>query len=74
MRSKIMRDLENLDKKRVFEGECKHPVDSFGHFDTIIRPGDAVCEEDLDVVPKSMVVDTDPVVLLDKRNCFQENI
>ena len=41
------------------------PLDSFGHFDTIIRPGDAVCEEDLDVVPKSMVVDTDPVVLLD---------
>ncbi len=65
-----IKDQGNMWKVWIKRGSLKKenvsiPLDSFGHFDSIVRPGDIVEEEDLDVVPKSVVVDTDPVILLD---------
>ena len=53
-------------RRGMFRKGAKIPVDSVQHFDTIIRPGDAIDESTEEIAHGLEVLTSSPIVLLDK--------
>ena len=53
-------------RRGMFRKGAKIPVDSIQHFDTIIRPGDAIDESTEEIEHGLEVLTSSPIVLLDK--------
>ncbi len=53
-------------RRGMFKKGAKIPVDSIQHFDSIIRPGDAISESTEEIAHGLEVLTSPPIVLLDK--------